>query len=92
MVVCLSLNELQRIKQWHVDHRHDHPIEYHLWDTVLILWVMGCIGWLPTTLFHVWWALPLCVVAFFIPTTYVGWRAQAHARQKLRCEWLPPRR
>lgn len=88
MVVSLSLNELQRIKQWHVAHRHDHPIEYQLWDVALILWVMGSIGLLPTALFHAWWALPLCGIAFLYPTTYVGWRTLAHERQHLRCDWL----
>ena len=28
----MTLEELQRIKQWHVDHKADHPLEYHLWD------------------------------------------------------------
>ena len=45
----MSINELQRIKQWHVAHRHDHPLEYHLWDLMLIGWVMGLIGLLPVT-------------------------------------------
>jgi hypothetical protein len=88
MMVCLSLSELQRIKQWHVAHRDDHPLEYQLWDTILILWVMGCIGWLPVFAFHAWWALPLCAVALFSPSTYVAWRARAHQRQLLRCDWL----
>ena len=36
----MTLNELQRIKQWHVAHKADHPLEYHLWDLVLTLWVL----------------------------------------------------
>ncbi len=43
----MTLNELQRIKQWHVHHRQDHPLEYHLWDAMLTLWLMGWVGWLP---------------------------------------------
>ena len=31
----MTLQELQRIKQWHVAHRADHPLEYHLWDVCL---------------------------------------------------------
>ena len=42
----MTLNELQRIKQWHVAHRADHPVEYHLWDAMLTLWVMGWVGFL----------------------------------------------
>ena len=92
VVTLLSLQELQRIKQWHVAHRADHPLEYQLWDLVLFFWVLGCVGWLPACVFSAWWALPLCALALFLPTNYVRWRAQAHARQRLRCEWLPPPR
>lgn len=37
----MTLEELQRIKQWHVDHKADHPLEYHLWDAVLTFWLRG---------------------------------------------------
>ena len=39
MVQRITLSELQRIKQWHVDHRDDHPLEYQLWDGLLTLWL-----------------------------------------------------
>ena len=45
----IPLTELQRIKKWHVAHRGEHPLEYHLWDTVLTLWLMGWVGWLPAS-------------------------------------------
>ncbi|HEY1103039.1 MAG TPA: hypothetical protein VGE70_06400 [Burkholderiaceae bacterium] len=90
MVVCFSLQELQRIKQWHVAHRAEHPLEYQLWDLVLFFWVMGCVGWLPAVVFDAWWALPLCMLALLSPNTYVNWRARAHAQHRLRCEWLAP--
>ena len=48
----MTLDELQRIKQWHVDHRSDHPVEYHLWDAMLTLWLMGWVGWLPAFAFE----------------------------------------
>ena len=44
----MTLNELQRIKQWHVAHKVDHPLEYHLWDLVLTLWVLGWVGCFPS--------------------------------------------
>jgi len=40
MTYLLTLNQLQRIKQWHVAHKHEHPLEYQLWDFMLCLWVM----------------------------------------------------
>ena len=84
----MTLDELQRIKQWHVHHRADHPVEYHLWDGVLTLWLMGWIGWLPAFAFDHLWALPLCAAAMFAPTLYVGWRLRAHRARRLRCDWL----
>lgn len=83
----MTLDELQRIKQWHVAHRADHPVEYHLWDAVLTLWLMGWVGWLPALAFGAAWATPLCMTAMFAPSLYVAWRAKAHRARKLRCDW-----
>jgi hypothetical protein len=87
----MSLDELQRIKQWHVDHRSDHPVEYHLWDAMLTLWLMGWVGWLPAFAFEAMWAAPLCMTAMFAPTLYVAWRGKAHRARRLRCDWIAAR-
>jgi hypothetical protein len=84
----MTLDELQRIKQWHVAHRGDHPVEYHLWDAILTVWLMGWVGWLPALAFGVVWATPLCMLAMFAPTLYVAWRMKAHRTHRLRCDWL----
>ena len=84
----MTLNELQRIKKWHVAHRNEHPVEYHLWDAMLTLWVMGWVGWLPAYAFEQFWSMPLCVLATAAPSMYVAWRMKAHRAQKLRCDWL----
>lgn len=84
----MHLSELQRIKQWHVAHRADHPVEYHLWDAMLTLWVMGWVGWLPAMAFEAVWATPLCAIAMFAPSLYVSWRVRAHRQQRLRCDWV----
>lgn len=83
----MTLDELQRIKQWHVAHRADHPVESHLWDAVLTFWLMGWVGWLPAFAFGAVWATPLCVLAMFAPTLYVAWRVKAHRTHRLRCDW-----
>ena len=41
----MDLDALQRIKKWHVAHQQDHPVEYHILDAMLVLWVMGWVGW-----------------------------------------------
>ena len=84
----MTLNELQRIKQWHVAHRVDHPIEYHLWDVILTLWVMGWVGFLPAYAFEQFWTMLLCALAIAAPSIYASWRLKAHRKHKLRCDWL----
>ncbi|RYF43653.1 MAG: hypothetical protein EOO25_02470 [Comamonadaceae bacterium] len=86
----MTLNELQRIKQWHVNHRHDHPLEYHLWDAMLTLWIMGWVGWLPALAFDQLWSAPLCLLAMAAPGLYVSWRVKAHQARRLRCDWIRP--
>lgn len=88
MTLPLTLNQLQHIKQWHVAHEADHPLEYQLWDVMLTLWMMGWVGWLPVFALEALWAYPLCALAIYSPRLYVGWRARAHASQRLRCDWL----
>lgn len=84
----LTLAEMQRIKQWHVAHRDDHPLEYQLWDLLLSLWLMGWLGWLPALALDELWAWPLCLLAMAAPRLYVAWRRHAHRLHRLRCDWL----
>ncbi|MCJ0764390.1 hypothetical protein [Variovorax terrae] len=87
----MTLSELQRIKQWHVAHKSEHPLEYQLWDAVLTVWVMGWVGWMPAYAFEQFWALPLCGAAILAPRFYTRWRRKAHQAHKLRCDWLASR-
>ena len=87
----MTLDELQRIKQWHVAHRAGHPLEYHLWDAVLTVWLMGWVGLLPALAFDLVWTIPLCAVAMAFPSMYVAWRRSAHRAHKLRCDWIAQR-
>ena len=90
MPTRLTVAELQRIKRWHVAHRKEHPLEYHLWDAMLTFWLLGWMGWLPAFAQDDLWALPLCLVGMASPQLYVGWRERAHAAHRLRCDWLEP--
>ena len=84
----LTLNEMQRIRQWHVAHREDHPLEYQLWDLLVALWLMGWLGWLPAIALDAEWTWPLCLLAMMAPKLYVAWRRHAHRLRRLRCDWL----
>ena len=84
----LTLARLQRIKRWQVAHKRAHPLEYHAWDAVLTLWIMGWVGWVPTLALDDLWAAPLCLLGVAAPRLYVGWRQRAHEAGRLRCDWL----
>jgi hypothetical protein len=84
----MDLDALQRIKQWHVAHQNDHPVEYRIWDAMLTLWLVGWVGWLPAFTFDALWTAPLLAVAMSAPTMYETWRARAHQARRLRCEWI----
>lgn len=84
----MTLDELHQIRQWHVGHRRTHPVETHLWEMMLMLWVAGWIGWLPTFAFDALWTAPLCLLAMCAPDVYTAWRARAHRMRQLRCDWL----
>jgi hypothetical protein len=90
----MTLDDLQHIKKWHMAHRLDHPVEYHAWDMMLTLWVIGWVGMLPAGAFGVLWTMPLCAVAAAAPTLYAAWRVKAHRQGRLRCDWIAaiPRR
>ena len=87
-VPIVPLTEIQRIKRWHVAHRADHPLEYHLWDAVLSIWVIGHVGWLPALVLDAWWAIPLLLAAFMAPHLYILFRSRADRTKRLRCDWL----
>jgi hypothetical protein len=90
----MSVDELHRIKQWHLNHREDHPVEYHMWDAMLTLWLVGWVGWLPAYAFDALWSIPLCLLAIAAPGLYSDWRRRAHLARKVRCDWIAvaPRR
>jgi len=87
----MTLDELQSIKRWHVAHRHDHPFEYHVWDAMLTLWMVGWVGWIPAIVLGALWTTPLLALAMAAPTLYVTWRVRAHRARRLRCDWIAAR-
>ena len=83
----MDLEALQRIKQWHVSHQREHPVEYHAWDAMLTLWLMGWVGWIPAFLRRC--GHPLLALAMAAPTLYVAWRVKAHPAPALRLDHRP---
>ena len=84
----MTVNELQRIRQWHVEHRVEHPLEYHAWDLALTVWVLGWVSWFPLCAFGPAWTAPVSLLGIRAPGLYVAWRHRAHRSRTLRCDWL----
>ena len=83
----MKLDDLHRIRNWHVAHRHTHPVEGRIWESMLTLWVTGWVGWVPVYACDLIWGLPLCVACIAAPGAYVALRLKAHRAQKVRCDW-----
>jgi len=84
----MTLDQLHAVKQWHLSHRPLQPVEYHAWDLVLTLWVMGWMGLPAALLLHLRLAVCACLLLVFVPGGYVALRRRLHRRHRLRCDWL----
>jgi hypothetical protein len=84
----VTLAQLSTLKAWMVAHRARHPLEYHAWDAVLTLWLMGWMGVPACVLLDDPWAVMACVALFFTPPGYLRLRGKLHRQRRLRCDWL----
>lgn len=85
----MNLQQLSMVRRWHVQHRHHHPVEFQIWDLMLMLWVLGGVGAPVSLMLQGGAALGACLVAFAAPTVYVALRKGLHRSRRLRCDWLP---
>ncbi len=84
----MTLDQLHELKLWHQRHWREHPVEKHVWDLVLTVWVASFVG-VPTALVvHAAWALAACAMLFFLPEGYVTMRRLLAAAGVLRCDWI----
>ena len=84
----MDFAQLSAVKAWMVAHKAVQPVEYHAWDAVLTLWLMGWTGAPAFLLLNGPWVVLLCVALFFVPRGYLRLRQRLHAARKLRCDWL----
>ncbi len=85
----MRLSELQTIRHQMLQLKATQPLEYHTWDAVLTIWLMGCVGSLGIVALELWHLAFLTAPAIVLPDAYLRWRRRAHARQRVRCDWLP---
>jgi hypothetical protein len=84
----ITLAQMHRLKNWHAVPREGGRAEKTVWDAVVMLWLMGWIGWIPAFAFEAPWAYPLCLLGILAPQLYVDFRSRIHRMQRLRCDWL----
>ena len=85
---AMTLDQLHELRLWHQRHVHDRPLEKHVWDTVLTLWMMGWVGGPTALLIHMRWAAIVCLALLFLPGAYVWLRRKLHRAHVLRCDWI----
>lgn len=84
----MTLQQLARVKRWQVQHRRDHPLEFHAWDAVLTAWLIGWVGLPAAALLGTSVGALTCVVALNAPGLYLSLRRRLHRAARLRCDWL----
>ena len=67
---------------------HRHPIEKILWDAVLTIWLVGCVGAPASFLLRAGWAEVACLSVLFLPGLYVALRRWLHRTRLLRCDLI----
>jgi hypothetical protein len=84
----MNFTQLTAMRAWMLAHRATQPIEYHTWDAVLTLWLMGWMGAPAFVLLDEPWEVLACVALLFVPPGYLKLRQRLHHRDSLRCDWL----
>ncbi len=84
----MTLQQLSRVKQWHLDHPRGHGVEQQVWDGVLTAWLAGWIGLGVAWLLHSPAMAVGCGLLIAAPGLYLLVRRHLHRRSTLRCDWL----
>lgn len=84
----MNFTQLVAMRAWMQAHKAAHPVEYHAWDAVLTLWLMGWMGAPAFYLLDEPWEVLACVALFFVPPAYLRLRRRLHQHHRLRCDWL----
>jgi hypothetical protein len=84
----MTLNQLHELRLWHQQHWRRRPVEKHLWDLVLTLWLAGWVGGPTAFVVHSAAAAVVCVGLVFLPGGYVALRTRLHRAGLVRCDWL----
>jgi hypothetical protein len=84
----MTLDQFQDLKLWHARHAGDRPLEGHVWNAVLTLWLVGWVGTPAAWLLQQDLLAAAGLVLLFLPGIYVATRRRLHRRHLLRCDWI----
>ncbi len=84
----MTLQQMSRVKRWHLTHREGHRIELVVWDLLLTCWVIGLVGLPASAMLGSGFGLAMSVLAVASPTLYVALRTRLHRKHRLRCDWF----
>ena len=84
----MNLHQFQDLRTWHLRHWREQPVEKHLWDGVLTLWLMGWVGGPVALVLQQPLVLVACFALLALPNRYVALRRRLHRAHRLRCDWL----
>ena len=84
----MTLHEFQSLRFWHLNQGQRHPVERHLWEAVLTIWLLGWVGGPAALLLGLGWAEIASLSALFLPGLYVALRRRLHNQRRLRCDWM----
>lgn len=84
----MTLDQLHDLKLWHQRHVRERPVEKQVWDAVLTLWLIGCVGAPVAFLIDRLGAACLGLALLFLPGAYVALRRRLHRAHRLRCDWI----
>jgi hypothetical protein len=84
----MTLQQFHDLRVWHLRQGRRHPIEKHVWDAVLTIWLMGWVGVPTALLVDSGWAELGCLSVLFLPGCYVAARRRLHRTGRLRCDWM----
>jgi hypothetical protein len=85
---AMTLQQFQSLRRWHLRHWHNKPVETHIWDAVVTLWMTGWVAGPAGLLLQIEWAWTGSCALLFLPGLYVALRDRMHRRGTLRCDWI----
>lgn len=84
----MTLQQFHSLRQWHLRHWQSNPVETHVWDSIVTLWMTGWVAGPTGLLLESDWTWAAACALLLLPGLYVALRDRMHRRGTLRCDWI----